>query len=136
MTDKEYLKDIIAGEIYSLVLEKEMKLPLEKKYLIVEFSKDGKIEMVRLSDTEKREPRVITVEVKEKDGIDYYILLLNRGRAISVDVEGIDNGRDLLMKIRDTLDDEELDIDMSYWKLVANVYDWVWYGDEEEEPKQ
>lgn len=110
MTDKEYLKDIIAGEIYSLILKADAKLPLEKRYLVVEFGEDGKIEKISVKDREKKGARVL-----------------------SVDAGGIDKGKYLLMKIRDALDDAELDIDMKYWELVANAYDWAFYGGEDEE---
>jgi len=110
MTDKEYLKDIIAGEIYSLILKANAKLPLEKRYLVVDFGEDGKIEKISVKDREKKGSRVV-----------------------SVDAEGIDNGKDLLTKIRDALDIAELDMDMRHWELVANAYDWAFYGGEDEE---
>ena len=107
--DKEDLKDVIAGEIYSLMLSAEARLPLEKKYLVVEFGEDGKIEKISVKDSEKRGARVI-----------------------SADVENVKEGRELVERIREALDIAELDMDMRHWELVANAYDWAWGGEDAE----
>lgn len=107
--DEEYIKDIITAEIYSLILQSEAKLPLESKYLVVEFSEDGRVNEIRLSEEEQRGARVITA-----------------------DVENVKEGRELVERIREALDIAELDMDMRHWELVANAYDWVWGGEDAE----
>ena len=105
------IKDMVAVEIYSLLLRSEKSIPLDGKYLVVEFSKkDGKIDRISLE-----------IERKEGDNI------------LSVDIEGVKDGRDTFWRIREELENTELNIDTRYYEKVGNAYDWVWSGADEEQ---
>jgi len=108
--DEEYIKDIIAVDIYGLILQSGANLPLESRYIVVEFSEDGRVKEIRLSEEEEEGARVITANV-----------------------ENVKEGRKLLERIRDALDIAELDMDMRHWELVADAYDWIWHGGENAE---
>ncbi len=110
MNGERKMKDVIAGEIYRLILRAEVKLPLKKKYLVVEFGKDGNIEKISFD----RERRI-------------------GDKILSIEVEGVMNGKEIFRKIREGLKNNELNIDMRIWNMIGNAYDWVWGVENEEQ---
>ena len=105
------IKDMIAVEIHGLVKKSGQSLPLEGKYLVVEFSEnDGKIDRISL-------------ESERKEG----------NRDLCADIEGVEDGREFYRRIRDEIERAELEIDTRYWEMLGNAYDWPFIGEEHEE---
>ena len=109
MNRETKMKDVIAGEIYRLILCAEIKWPLEK-YLVVEFGKDGNIEKISFDKERRRGDKILSIEV-----------------------EGVSNGKEIYRKIREGLKNNELNIDMRIWNMIGNAYDWVWGVENEEQ---
>ena len=105
------IKDIIAVEIYRLVKKSEQSLPLDGKYLVVEFNdRDGKIDRISL-------------ENERKEG----------NRVLSVEIEGVNDGKEFYRRIREEVEKAELEIDTRYWDMIENSYDWPFWGEKHEE---
>ena len=99
------IKDAVALEIYS-IMHKFMD-SLERHggdYLVVEF-KNGRIVQIEICEKNKEKSDVISIHIPER---------------------GNNFGKRLYRRIRDAVENANVEIDRDYWNLIANAYDWVW----------
>ena len=106
------IKDAIALEIYRLIKSSEQSIPMDGKFLVVEFNeKDGNIDRISLESERKEGDRVLCVEI-----------------------EGVNEGKELYRRIREEVENKEnLEIDTDIWEMIGNAYDWPFWGEEHEE---
>ena len=105
----EKIKEIIAVEIYRRVLLFPPSQRKSGKYMNVKFdTKDGTIERISFG----------------KDGSE-------GENVLSVEIGGVKSGKELLNRIRKSLEKSELHIDTKIWSMIGNAYDWAFWGERE-----